>query len=138
MFGIRSRVTVGLIAAGAVAGALFGVVLTIFGKILGGAPSADFANYVWNATVFGILAGIFSPLVTWAALRRAPLWRTVAEPLALAVAGGALGMAVGSGVLFLALPPAGLALGFAHLSRKYPQEPIGDQEVLPRPQAQLP
>ena len=47
------------------------------------------------------------------------------------ILGGALGLAIGSGVLFLALPPIGLALGFARLGRAYPQEPVSNQDRLP-------
>jgi hypothetical protein len=115
---------VGLPVAGAVAGALFGIALTPLGKIIGGAPPAGFRNYAWNATVFGVMAAIVSPIVTFGALRRVPLWRTVAEPLTLAVVGGVVATVVGSGVLLLALPPAGLAAGFFWLARRYPQEPV--------------
>jgi hypothetical protein len=123
-FATRRWLNVGLVTAGAVAGATVGVVLTALGKVVAGAPPATASNYAWNAAVFGLLAGIVSPVVTWAALRRAPLWRTIAEPLALAVAGGAAGVLAGSGILFLALPPAGLVIGFVRLSRRYPQEPL--------------
>ena len=125
-FAVRRWLKVALVVAGIVSGAVFGLALTVFGKIVTGAPPATAANYLWNSAVFGILAGIVSPLVAWSALRRVPLWRTVAEPLALALAGGAAGVLLGSEVLFLALPPAGLILGFVRLSRAYPQEPSLD------------
>jgi hypothetical protein len=118
-FATRRRLAIGLTVAGVLAGAIFGVALTVFGKIVAGAPPATFANYAWNAGVFGLMAGVVSPLVTWSVLRRAPLWRTVVEPLALSVAGAATGVVVASPVLFLVLPPIGLVLGFVHLSRAY-------------------
>ncbi|HTE47213.1 MAG TPA: hypothetical protein VK636_18330, partial [Gemmatimonadaceae bacterium] len=111
------------------AGGAFGVALTIFGKLVTGAPPATLTNYAWNATVFGAFAGIVSPVVTWSALRRVPLWRTIVEPLALAVVGGALGVVTGSVILFLALPPAALVFGFVRLGRVYPQEPVADSGV---------
>jgi hypothetical protein len=117
------RLKFGLAIAGIAAGTLFGVVLTVFGKIVAGAPPATLANYAWNATLFGVMAGVVAPVVTWSELRRVPLWRTIVEPLGLAVAGGALGVLVGSEILFLALPPAALIAGFALLRRRYPQEP---------------
>src|SRR5690348_337277 len=103
---MRHSTKVGLLTAGqsvtgAIAGAAFGIVLTRLGKIIAGAPPATFANYVWNATVFGVLAGIVSPIISWSALRRVPLWRTVAEPLGYALAGGAAAVVAGSGVLLL-------------------------------------
>ncbi|HEY7236943.1 MAG TPA: hypothetical protein VH539_22475, partial [Gemmatimonadaceae bacterium] len=55
----------GLTVGGAVAGALFGIVLTRLGKIVADAPPATLANYAWNATVFGVLAGVVSPIVSW-------------------------------------------------------------------------
>lgn len=109
-----------LVVAGAVAGAVFGVVLTRLGKLATGAPPATLANYVWNAAVFGALAAVVSPLVTWSELRRVPLWRTVAEPLVAAVAGGCVAVVLGVPVLLLVLPPLGLGFGFANLRRRYP------------------
>jgi prepilin signal peptidase PulO-like enzyme (type II secretory pathway) len=52
----RRWLKVGLAVGGAVAGALFGIVLTALGKIVADAPPATLANYAWNATVFGVLA----------------------------------------------------------------------------------
>jgi hypothetical protein len=65
----RRLLQFGLVVTGAVAGAVFGVVLTRLGKLATGAPPATIANYVWNAAVFGALAAVVSPLVTWSALR---------------------------------------------------------------------
>ena len=116
----RRILQVGLVVAGAVAGAVFGLVLTRLGKIATGAPPATLANYLWNAAVFGAIAAVVSPVVTWSELRRVPLWRTVVEPLAAAVAGGCGAVILGVPVLILILPPLGLALGFANLRRRYP------------------
>jgi predicted transporter len=116
----RRLLQVGLIVAGAVAGAAFGLILTRLGKIATGAPPATLANYAWNAAVFGALAAVVSPLITWSELRRVPLWRTVAEPLVAAVAGGCAAVIVGVPLLILVLPPLGLGLGFANLRRRYP------------------
>jgi predicted transporter len=115
----RRWLTLGLTLAGVVAGAVFGVVLTRIGKIVTGAPPATLGNYARNAVVLGVIAGIVSPLVSWTALRRVPLWRTIVEPLAYALAGGAAAVVLGTPVLLLALPPAGLALGFFRLNRRY-------------------
>ncbi len=116
----RRSLQLGLIITGAVAGAVFGLVLTRLGKIATGAPPATLANYVWNAAVFGVMAAVVSPIITWSVLRRVPLWRTVAEPLVAAVVGGCAAMIVGVPVLILVLPPLGLGLGFANLRRRYP------------------
>jgi len=123
---VQRRLAFGLTVAGFAAGAVFGVVLTVFGKIVAGAPPATLGSYLWNAGVFGGLAGLVSPVVSWSALRNAPLWRTVVEPLALAVAGGAIGVLAGSGVLFIALPPVALVAGFFRLSRAYPSTAIAN------------
>ncbi|HVX38525.1 MAG TPA: hypothetical protein VHB25_03045 [Gemmatimonadaceae bacterium] len=119
-FSTRRWLKVGLTVAGAIAGGVFGIVLTRVGKIVSGAPPATFANYVWNATVFGVMAGFVSPIVAWSALRRAPLWRTVAEPLTCAVAGAGASVILGMPLLMLVLPPAGLVAGFLNLRRRYP------------------
>ncbi len=100
---------------------MFGVILTRLGKLAAGAPPATLANYAWNAAVFGVVSAVVSPLITWSELRRVPLWRTIAEPLAAAVAGGCIALIVGLPVLILALPPLGLGLGFANLRRRYPE-----------------
>jgi hypothetical protein len=129
----RRLLQFGLVVAGAVAGALFGVVLTPLGKIVTAAPPATLANYAWNAAVFGALAAIVSPLITWTELRRAPLWRTVAEPLVAAVAGGGLAVMLGVPLLILVLPPLGLGLGFANLRRRYP-DTVADNRLAPDPE----
>ena len=118
----RRWLNLGLTVGGALAGAAFGVVLTRLGKIVAGAPPATLANFAWNAAVFGVMAGIVTPIVAWTALRRAPLWRTVVEPLAYAVAGGSVAVILGVPALLLLLPPVGLALGVVRLQRRY-QDP---------------
>ena len=105
---------------GALGGAAFGIFLTRLGKIGADAPPGTLGNYAWNAAVFGVIAAIVSPLATWTTLRRVPLWRTVVEPLAYAVAGGSAAVVLGAPLLLFVLPPVGLALGFARLARRYP------------------
>jgi len=116
----RRFLQIGLVVAGAVTGAVFGLVLTRLGKIATGAPLATLANYLWNAAVFAAIAAVVSPAVTWSELRRVPLWRTLVEPLAAAVAGGCAAVILGVPVLILVLPPLGLGLGIANLRRRYP------------------
>ena len=106
-FSARRRLKAGLIVAGAVAGAVFGIALTKMGKLVAGAPPATIGNYAWNALVFGIMAAVVSPVVAWSALRRVPLWRTIVEPLAIAVAGGVAAVAAGAPLLLFVLPPLG-------------------------------
>lgn len=120
-FATRRWLKVGLTVGGAVAGAAFGLVLTRLGRIAAGAPPATLGNYAWNAAVFGLIAAVVSPMVSWTALRRVPLWRTVVEPLAYAVAAGGAAVVLGAPVLTLVLPPVGLALGLARLARRYPE-----------------
>ena len=122
----RRFLQIGLVVAGAVTGAVFGVVLTRLGKIATGAPPATLANYLWNAAVFAAIAAVVSPAVTWSELRRVPLWRTLVEPLAAAVAGGCAAVILGVPVLILVLPPLGLGLGIANLRRRYPDNVNGD------------
>jgi hypothetical protein len=115
----RRRLNVGLVVGGALAGATFGLVLTRLGKIIAGAPPATPGNYMWNAAVFGVVAAVVSPIVSWSALRRVPLWRTVVEPLGYAVAGAAIAVIAGVPALILALPPIGLVAGFVRLQRRH-------------------
>ena len=115
----RWRITLGLVVAGALAGAVVGVGFTVLGKMVAGAPPADAANYRWNAMVFGVVGAFVGPLVTWSALRRAPLWRTVTEPLVGALVGAGIGMLIGSGVLFLLLTPLGAGAAVLRLERRH-------------------
>ena len=117
----RRRLKLALVVAGTIAGAAWGLLLTRLGKIVTGAPPATLGNYAWNAAVFGVLAGIVSPIVSWSALRGVPLWRTIVEPLALAAAGGVAAIVAGAPVLLLVLPAAGLVGGFLHLHRRFPE-----------------
>ncbi|HEY4216787.1 MAG TPA: hypothetical protein VGM67_06590 [Gemmatimonadaceae bacterium] len=123
-FATRRWLRIGLPVAGAAAGVVFSIALTIAGKIVGGAPPATLQNYAINAAWFGGLAAIVSPTVSWSALRRVPLWRTVVEPLALAVAGCGIAAITGSAILFLILPPVALVGDLFRLSRAYPQDPL--------------
>jgi hypothetical protein len=118
-FATRQRLKVGLVVAGAVAGAVVGVALTVLGKIVAGAPPATMSNYVWNTVAFAMFGALIGPIVTWSALRRVPLWRTVVEPLIAGVAGAAIGVAVGSPALFLALIPVGIGAAAARLGFVY-------------------
>lgn len=111
----RRWITIGLTTGGALAGAVVGLVLTVLGKIVSGAPPAETANYIWNATIFGMIGAFAAPLVTWSALRSVPLWRTIAEPLAGSVVGAGIGVLIGSGVGFLVLTPLGAAAAVARL-----------------------
>ena len=79
--------------------------------------------------IAGAIAGVVSPIITWSTLQRAPLWRTIVEPLACAVAASAAAVVLGLPVLVLLLPPAGLALGFLNLRRRYP---ANQERIAPR------
>jgi predicted Na+-dependent transporter len=123
-FATRRWLKVGLVIAGAVAGAVIGVVVTYLGKIVSGAPPATLANYVINARVFAVVGAVFTPVVVWSGLQRVPLWRTVLEPLAAGIVGAAIGVALGSGILFLVLIPVGIGgaatrLALSHRERSF-------------------
>jgi hypothetical protein len=118
-FATRRRLRVGLVIAGAVSGGIVGTAITVSGKIVAGAPPATLSNYLINVTWFGIFGAIIGPIVTWSALRRVPLWRTVLEPLVAGICGAAIGVAVGSPVLFLALVPIAIGAAAARLGFVY-------------------
>lgn len=122
---VKARIAAGLVLAGAAAGAVAGAVLTPLGKLVAGAPPATLTNYAWNMAVFGLMAAVVSPLVTWSALRRAPLWRTVVEPLAGALVGAGMGAALGSGAAFIVLAPAGLVAAMVRLGHRYGETASG-------------
>jgi len=123
----RRRLKAGLIVAGACSGAIAGAALTVLGKVVAGAPPATLHNYLWNLRLFGLLAAATSPLVTWSALRRVPIWRTVLEPLVAGVAGAAVGVLIGSGTALLVLMPLGIVAAVLRLSYSYRVERPADQ-----------
>lgn len=118
-FATRRRLEAGLVIAGAVGGAAVGAAITVLGKIAVGAPPATLPNYMVNICWFGLFGAVIGPIVTWSALRRVPLWRTVVEPLVAGIGGAAIGVALGSPVLFLALVPIGIAAAVARLGFAY-------------------
>lgn len=113
------RVNVVLAMLGAVCGALAAIPITALGKLIAGAPAASLPNYLWNMGVLAALAAIGSPLLTWSALRRVPLWRAMAEPAVGAVAGGAVAFAIGAPIAFLVLMPVGIGAATWRLHRAY-------------------
>jgi hypothetical protein len=118
-FATRRRLKVGLVIAGAIAGALGGAALTVLGKIVAGAPPATVPNYLWNMVSFGLIGAVLGPVITWSALRNVPLWRTVVEPLVAGVAAAGVGVLVGSGTVFLVLAPLGVGAACVRLSHSY-------------------
>ena len=115
--GTRWQITALLVVGGALVGALVGLALTVLGKIVAGAPPATAANHLWNATAFAVLGALLAPTVTWASLRHVALWRALVEPLAGAVLGAAVGVLLGSGIVFLLLAPIGAVLALVRLGR---------------------
>jgi hypothetical protein len=113
------RIILLLAVLGGVVGGLAAIPLTWVGKVLSGAPPADLANYLWNIRAFGIIGAMFGPVLAWSSLRSVPLWRAALEPAAGAVIGAALGMATGSGAMFLLGTAAGVALPAWRLNRVY-------------------
>lgn len=116
---LHLRIQLALMFAGACAGAIAGAVLTPLGKLVAGAPPATAGNYVWNMVAFGALAAIVSPLVTWTAHRRVPLWRTFVEPIGGALLGASGALALGSGTAFVVLTPLGLVGAMVRLGQRY-------------------
>jgi hypothetical protein len=118
-FATRQRLKTGLVIAGLASGAIVGVAITILGKIVAGAPPATLSNYLINIAWFAAFGAVIGPAVTWTALRRVPLWRTVLEPLVAGIAGAAIGVALGSLPLFLALVPIGIGAAATRLGVVY-------------------
>src|SRR5690606_7151662 len=123
---VKARITIGLVVAGATAGAVAGAALTPLGKLVAGAPPATLANYAWNMAAFGMMAAVVSPFVTWSALRRVPLWRTLVEPLVGILAGAGIGVALGSGAAFLLLSVGGMMAGMIRLGYRYREPTSAD------------
>jgi hypothetical protein len=105
-----------LVLLGALGGALASIPLTWLGKILAGAPPADFANFRWNAVAFAVIGGFVSPGLTAAVMRRAPVWRAVAEPAVGALLGLGVGVLLVSMNAFIGLAALGAALAVWRLN----------------------
>jgi hypothetical protein len=118
-FATRRRLKLGLVIAGATSGAIAGASLTVLGKVVAGAPPATLANPVWNMATFGLIAAASSPIITWSALRRVQLWRTMLEPLVGGIAAASVGVLIGSGVAFLLLTPLGIGAAVLRLRYSY-------------------
>jgi hypothetical protein len=87
------QVTAALSAIGVVAGAIAAVVLTKLGNVIAGAPHPPpIVVYTWNVGAFAVMGAVFSPVIAWSMLRRAPLWRAVVEPALGGVVGTVIGM----------------------------------------------
>lgn len=113
---VPGRVFLVLVLLGAVGGALASIPLTWLGKVLAGAPPADFANFRWNAIAFAVIGGFISPGLTAAVMRRAPVWRAVAEPTLGALLGLGVGVLIGSMNAFIGLAALGAALAVWRLN----------------------
>lgn len=122
-FATRRNLEVGLVVAGLISGAIIGAAITVLGKIVTGAPPATPSNYLINMTWFALFGAVIGPTVIWTALKRAPLWRTVVEPLLAGLAGAAVGVALGSPLLFLALVPIGIGAAATRLGYVYREKP---------------
>ena len=118
-FATRQKLQVSLVGFGFLAGALVSFPLTAMGKIVAEAPPATIGNYLWNAVAFGVLGALIGPVVTWQALRNAPLWRTIIEPAVGGAFGAILAAVLSSGVALLLFTPLGMALAAARLSYAY-------------------
>ena len=121
-FATRRRLKLGLVIAGIIGGAFVGATLTTLGKLVSGAPPATLSDYVINLCWFGLFGAIIGPIVTWSALRRVPLWRTMLEPVVAGVAGAAIGVAIGSPVLSLTLIPVGIIAAVTRLGFVYSEK----------------
>lgn len=123
------RVNLLLIVLGAIGGAVAAIPLTYLGKWIAGAPDpATVANYLWNMGAFAVMGGLFSPTLTWSAMRRVPLWRAVVEPAIGGVVGSILGFLSGSGAAFLLLAASGIGVAAWRLNYAYRER---DMRFLP-------
>jgi hypothetical protein len=87
-------VTVGLLAAGAVAGALAAIGALLIGLLLSGeglVPPYLFDMLAFAGMVGALFGGILLPVTGWVFLRRVPLGLAVLGTLLGTIAGGALG-----------------------------------------------
>jgi hypothetical protein len=89
-------VTLGLIGAGAVFGAVAGGVAVTIAAVLTGGPTLDVdpAFFEFGAYVGAPIGAISLPIVAWILLRRIPLGRAIGWSVIGTVAGGVIGFTV--------------------------------------------
>ncbi len=119
-----TRINIGLAVVGAIVFAVAAIPVTVLGKLATEAPDpATLSNYLINMRAFAVMGALFSPLLTWSALRRVPLWRALSEPALGGVIGATIGTFVGPAVGFLLLAPVGVAIASWRLARSYRERP---------------
>jgi hypothetical protein len=133
--GSRWHIILAVCLLGGIAGALVSIPITWLGKIVGGAPPATLANYIWNMRVLGVMGAVIGPIVMWSALPRVPLWRAVVEPMSACVLAALAGAILGSGFLFLGLPILAIALASWRLNHEFREPPslLSPPDVEARP-----
>ena len=89
-------ITLGLVAAGAVCGAVAGVVAFTIGVRLTHAPSAatDLRLLPLPASIGAALGAVILPIVSWVLLRRVPLGQAILATVLGTIVGGTLGLVV--------------------------------------------
>ena len=123
---IRALLVTAIVAAlGGVAGAIGGgVIMAAIDLVTGGTSGLTAANlpFYGVATAIGFAHGlILGPVLAWAALRNAPLWRAIGETAVAASIGAAVAIFSETGILVAsvcALAASGLATARLRLEMK--------------------
>ena len=106
---------------GAVGGAVTAVALNLLSSVAAGeAGVPGWLRYQFNVAGLSVIGAIIAPVVSWAMLRTAPIWRAVVQPSAAALAAGGLAMVVAPYFVLIAIPAAA-AWASWHLHRRYPE-----------------
>jgi hypothetical protein len=90
-----AAVTAGLVAAGAVVGAVAGAAMCTLMLLLSGEPSKLWVarDLLTFAASFGARTGaVLGPVAAWLLMRHVPLWRAIGGTALGTLAGGALGL----------------------------------------------
>lgn len=83
----RAKATLIVSAVGAVVGVVAAAALNILGYwVIGLTHEPGTLMYHWKPGFFAAAGAVIGPLLAWTVLRRAPVWRVVAEPAAMAAA----------------------------------------------------
>jgi hypothetical protein len=123
-------VTAGLVATGAVVGALVGVLMIAFWFVPGDLPHLWMdRDTILEVALFGAIVGaVLGPVAAWLLMRHIPLWRAVGGTALGTLAAAALGLLFGGQEMSLYAAFLGFGAASVYLRVRTP----GPTRVLPR------
>jgi hypothetical protein len=106
----RLLITASIAGVGALTGAAAATTLNfVSAVVIQGSDPSGLVFYHWKPGAFAVAGAIAAPLLAWSVLRRAPVWRVVAEPAAAATVAAIATLALAPWMMPIAVPVAAAA-----------------------------